>query len=70
MTYSGRFDVYSMSIFYSVDKFSILMHDVLQDDPFRHGSKMENTPESSSSPQHKKVFDMVYCAENVSWYTQ
>ncbi|XP_073226285.1 lysine-specific demethylase JMJ18-like isoform X2 [Cicer arietinum] len=26
-----------------------------EDDPFRHGSKMENTPESSSSPQHKKI---------------
>jgi hypothetical protein len=68
MKYYGRFDVYCMPIFYyySVNKFFFLMKGILQDNPFRHRSKMENTFESFSSPQHKKVFTMVYRVENVS----
>ncbi|KAK2438438.1 Transcription factor jumonji (jmj) family protein / zinc finger (C5HC2 type) family protein [Trifolium repens] len=31
------------------------MNGILQDNPFRHRSKMENTFESFSSPQHKKI---------------
>lgn len=46
------------------------MHDILQDNPFRHEPKMEKTLESSSSPQYQKVFSMVYRVEEVSLYTQ
>jgi len=58
-----------MSIFSFSWQISILVRDVLQDNPFRHETNMENTLESSINPQHKKVFTMFYRVEHVSCYT-